>query len=67
MRSTVDSTLALAGAGTRRYVPSEFFFKRNFPFESTGPRKIAKHAKEINTTNVQLMVEEIVHVTSSAV
>lgn len=67
LRSTVDSTLALAGAGTRRNVPSKFFFKRNFPFGSTDPKKITKHTKETNTSNVQLMVEGIDHVTSSAV
>ena len=52
-RSTVDSTLALAGAGTKRNVPSEFFFKRNFPPDSTGPSKVAKHTNnETNTTIV---------------
>lgn len=67
LRSTVDSALALAGAGTRRYVPSAFFFKRNFPFDSTGARKFAKHTKETTATNVQLMVKGIDHVTSSAI
>ena len=53
LRSTVDSTLALAGAGTKRNVPSEFFFKRNFPPDSTGPSKVAKHTNnETNTTIV---------------
>jgi len=58
LRSTVDSTLALAGAGTKRNVPSEFFFKRNFPPDSTGPSRGAKNTnKEKSTTIVSLMVE----------
>ena len=64
--STVVSLLALAGAGTKRYVPSRFFFSKNFSLESAPTRRSAKHAKKADTASVKLIAERVGHLTSSA-
>jgi len=69
LMSTVVSLLALAGAGTRRYVPSVFFFSKNFVSleDSTAPRRRARHTREADTENLKLIAERIGHLTSSDV
>ena len=53
--STVVSLLALAGAGTRRYVLSKFFFSMNFSFESSAPRERVRHGSNMDTTRVRFI------------
>ena len=53
--STVVSLLALAGAGTRRYVLSKFFFSMNFSFESSAPRERVRLASNMDTTRLRFI------------
>lgn len=65
--STVDSLLALGGAGTRRYVPSVFFFNRNCWFAPAEPRRSAKCTRRTSCANVEFIAERVGHVTSLGV
>lgn len=65
--STVDSLLALGGAGTRRYVPSRFFFNKNFSLALVVSRRSATCTREIRQANVEFIAGRIGHVTSSGV
>lgn len=67
LMSTVDSLLALGGAGTRRYVPSEFFFNKNCWFAPADPRRSAKCRRQISCPNVEFIAERVGQVTSLGV
>jgi len=67
LMSTVDSLLALGGAGTRRYVPSVFFFNKNCWFAPADPRRSAKCRRQRSCPNVEFIAERVGHVTSLGV
>lgn len=67
LMSTVDSLLALGGAGTRRYVPSVFFFNKNCWFAPVDPRRSAKCRRQTSCANVEFIAEKDGHVTSLGV